>query len=180
MIRDREHECMSRDELRRLQGERLVTLVNRVYSRVPFYRDLFDTAGVKPVAVSLPAVPAALGSGWKATMQDTLGEFQLRIWLEGEAPTDAQTAAATAATSDWAGDRVGLYEGPDGKWAVVLRTRWRSPAGMAAFVAAANRPPLARDPSPHYLVCADALQADIYIASDDETVSWFAPCQPGT
>jgi len=42
---------MSRGELRRLQGERLVTLVNRVYSRVPFYRDLFDTAGVKPEQV---------------------------------------------------------------------------------------------------------------------------------
>ena len=61
MIRDREHECMSRDELRRLQGERLVTLVNRVYSRVPFYRDLFDTAGVKPEQVrgldDLPKLP---------------------------------------------------------------------------------------------------------------------------
>ena len=52
---------MSRDELRRLQGERLVTLVNRVYSRVPFYRDLFDTAGVKPEQVrgldDLPKLP---------------------------------------------------------------------------------------------------------------------------
>ena len=48
MIRDREHECMSREGLKQLQGERLVTLVNRVYSRVPFYRDLFDKAGVKP------------------------------------------------------------------------------------------------------------------------------------
>ena len=61
MIRDREHECMSRDELRRLQGERLVTLVNRVYSRVPFYRDLFDTAGIKPEQVrgldDLPKLP---------------------------------------------------------------------------------------------------------------------------
>ncbi len=61
MIRDREHECMSRDELRRLQGERLVTLVNRVYSRVPFYRALFDTAGIKPEQVrgldDLPSLP---------------------------------------------------------------------------------------------------------------------------
>jgi len=52
---------MSRDELRRLQGERLVTLVNRVYSRVPFYRDLFDTAGIKPEQVrgldDLPKLP---------------------------------------------------------------------------------------------------------------------------
>jgi hypothetical protein len=159
--------------------------VDRLYANPPdstsqiLHPELYAT-GVKPVIVSLPSAPRALGSGWKTTMQDTLGEFQLRIWLEGEAPTDAQSTAAAAATSEWGGDRVGLYEGPDGKWAVVLRTQWRSPAGRAAFVAAANRPPLARDPTPHYLVCGDALQADIYLASDDETLSWFAPCQPGT
>ena len=159
--------------------------VDKLYANPPdstsqiLHPELY-TAGVKPVTVSLPSAPRALGSGWKTTMQDTLGEFQLRIWLEGEAPTDAQTATAAAATSDWAGDRVGLYEGPNGAWAVVLRTQWRSSAGRAAFVAAMNRPPLARDPSPHYEVCEDGLQADIYIASDDETVSWFAPCQPGT
>jgi phenylacetate-CoA ligase len=39
---------MGREELGRLQGERLVALANRVYKRVPFYRDLFHTAGVRP------------------------------------------------------------------------------------------------------------------------------------
>jgi phenylacetate-CoA ligase len=51
MIFDREHECMSREELKKLQGERLVTLVKRVYDRVPFYRRLFDGAGVAPQKV---------------------------------------------------------------------------------------------------------------------------------
>jgi phenylacetate-CoA ligase len=51
MIFDREHECMSREDLRRLQEERLKALVKRVYDRVPFYRDLLDTTGVTPEQV---------------------------------------------------------------------------------------------------------------------------------
>ena len=51
MIFDREHECMSRDDMRKLQGERLSALVNRVYDKVPFYRDLLDQAGVAPESV---------------------------------------------------------------------------------------------------------------------------------
>jgi phenylacetate-CoA ligase len=51
MIRDREHECMSREGLRKLQGERLAILVKRVYDRVPFYRDALDKAGVAPERV---------------------------------------------------------------------------------------------------------------------------------
>ncbi len=38
MIFDREHECMRRPDLRRLQEERLKALVKRVHNQVPFYR----------------------------------------------------------------------------------------------------------------------------------------------
>ena len=48
MIFDREHECMSRDDMRQLQGERLSALVKRVYDKVPFYRDLLDKARSRP------------------------------------------------------------------------------------------------------------------------------------
>jgi hypothetical protein len=159
--------------------------VNRLYSKPPdstsqiLHPELY-AGGVMPVVLTIPGVPSSLGTGWTLAMQDTMGELQLRVWLEGEHPTAAEKAAADSAASNWAGDRIGLYEGPNGAWAVVLRTQWRSPAGRAAFVAAANRPPLVRAPSPHYLVCEDALQADIYIGSDDATVSSFAPCQPAT
>ena len=51
MIFDRKHECMSREDLRQLQGERLRALVKRVYDRVPFYRDLFDKVEVKPDSI---------------------------------------------------------------------------------------------------------------------------------
>jgi len=48
MIWDREHECMSRRNLERLQLERLKETVRRIYDRVPFYRQKMDEAGVRP------------------------------------------------------------------------------------------------------------------------------------
>jgi hypothetical protein len=131
-------------------------------------------AGVKPVAVSIPAVPASLGSGWKLTMQDMLGELQLRVWLEGDNPTDAATSAAAAATSAWGGDRVGLYEGPDGSWAVLLRTEWRSAAGAAAFSAAATQA-LTRVGG-QFQVCGDSTHIDVAIASSELLVPKFIAC----
>ncbi|GAB4245787.1 MAG: phenylacetate--CoA ligase [Thermoleophilia bacterium] len=46
-IWDKQHECMDRGQLRRLQGERLIQVVGRVYENVPFYRDLFHEHGVE-------------------------------------------------------------------------------------------------------------------------------------
>lgn len=61
MIRDRAHECMGRGEFAELQGERLVKQVRLVYERVPFYRNIFDQAGIDPHKVKgladLPSVP---------------------------------------------------------------------------------------------------------------------------
>lgn len=41
-------ECMSRDEMRALQSERLINTVKRVYYNVPFYRDKMQKAGLVP------------------------------------------------------------------------------------------------------------------------------------
>ncbi len=48
MIWNPQAETMPRAELRALQLARLQELVQRVYERVPFYRQAFDRAGVKP------------------------------------------------------------------------------------------------------------------------------------
>ncbi|MGB5217642.1 MAG: phenylacetate--CoA ligase [Smithella sp.] len=45
-IWDKEHECMSRDELEQLQLERLQAVVNRVYKNVTHYRKTFNTSGI--------------------------------------------------------------------------------------------------------------------------------------
>ena len=131
--------------------------------------------GVAPVAVAVPAVPPALASGWKLTMQDTLGELQLRIWLEGESPDSAGSTAAAAATSGWGGDRVGLYEGPNGAWAVLLHTAWRSEAGATAFSAAADQRLTAL--GEEFRVCpSDSTHVNVAIASSEQLVPEFIDC----
>ena len=48
MIWNKEIECMSREEMTKLQDERLVKLVKYVYDNVEFYRKRMDEYGVKP------------------------------------------------------------------------------------------------------------------------------------
>jgi hypothetical protein len=153
--------------------------VDKVYANPPastsqiLHPELY-TSGVQPVAVTIPAVPASLGSGWKQTMADTLGELQLRIWLEGESPTSDQTAAATTAVAMWGGDRVALYEGPNGAWAVVLRTAWRTEAGASAFMAGTTQRLVTLGGQFHS--CGDATHVNVVIASAASLVPQFLDC----
>ena len=48
MIWNRTAETMTRPDLEALQRQRLAELVARAYARVPFYRESFDRAGVRP------------------------------------------------------------------------------------------------------------------------------------
>lgn len=48
MIWDERYECMSREEMRELQGIRLKKIVKRVYENVPFYRNKMLELGVLP------------------------------------------------------------------------------------------------------------------------------------
>ena len=48
MIWNQSCECMSREELRELQGKRLRDVVERVYANTPFYKKKMDELGVKP------------------------------------------------------------------------------------------------------------------------------------
>lgn len=61
MIWDRKHECMSRDEMRELQSQRLGEVIQRVYEKVPFYRQLFQQEGIEPGDIKgvedLPKLP---------------------------------------------------------------------------------------------------------------------------
>mgnify|MGYP007130664381 CR=1 FL=1 len=44
----KEIETMPREEMKKLQSEKLVKQVKHVYENVPYYRDLMDKKGVKP------------------------------------------------------------------------------------------------------------------------------------
>jgi len=48
MYWNKARECMSREELRALQLERLKTMVTRIYHDVPFYRNEFQKLGIVP------------------------------------------------------------------------------------------------------------------------------------
>ena len=41
-------ECMSREDMRRLQSERLIETVKRCYENVPFYKKKMDQKGIRP------------------------------------------------------------------------------------------------------------------------------------
>ena len=60
-IWNQKYETMARDELEKLQGERLVKQVKRVYENVEPYRKKMDEAGVKPEDIrsieDLPLLP---------------------------------------------------------------------------------------------------------------------------
>ncbi|WP_076791900.1 phenylacetate--CoA ligase [Chlorobium sp. KB01] len=48
MIWNKQYECMEREALLKLQGERVKSMVKRVYDTVPFYRKKLQEAGIEP------------------------------------------------------------------------------------------------------------------------------------
>ncbi|WP_432406192.1 phenylacetate--CoA ligase family protein [Wukongibacter sp. M2B1] len=48
MIWNERYECMSRDEMREIQSERLKDMIERVYYNVPFYRKKMQNLGIEP------------------------------------------------------------------------------------------------------------------------------------
>ena len=77
-------------------------------------------AGEQPVAVTVPDLSEALGEGWSEVMEDTMGEFLLRTYLE----LGAEFGVAAQAADGWGGDRLRLYASPDGKRLMVQSIVW--------------------------------------------------------
>ncbi len=154
--------------------------VDKVYANPPastsqiLHPDLY-TQGVMPVDLKVP--DKAPLPDWKLTMQDTLGEWQLGIWLGG---SSGSNATSSAAVNQWAGDRVALYEGPNGAWVVVLRTAWRTTDGGQAFdTATGKRLSQMNVPS---RTCNEAVGTGyaaaetVVLASDQSLIPTFASC----
>jgi hypothetical protein len=95
------------------------------------------TAHEAPVKVDLPDdLATRLGKGWMVGLEDTLGEFQLSLWLSdagGGTLADANQAAA-----GWGGDRTAILDGPNGASAVVIATKWDSTADASEFATQAR------------------------------------------
>ena len=130
------------------------------------------TAGEAPIAVAYPKdLAARLGTGWSVAMEDTLGEFQLGVWLEstGKVPS----ATATAAAQGWGGDRVVLVENGD-RTGAVIDTRWDTPADAAEFAAAA-RTTLDAIGGANAMIAVDGTdRVTLFLATDDATISALA------
>jgi hypothetical protein len=135
-------------------------------------------AGEKPVAVDLDgaALAGAMGAGWSGTPEDTLGEFQLSVWLRenGVKALDAQRAAA-----GWGGDRIAYLRGPDGAYALAIATTWDAAGEADEFVTAAtaaatNLPGAARVERGE-----DDRSAWVFVASDAPTLAQLAGAARG-
>jgi hypothetical protein len=116
--------------------------VNAAFKKPPasseqiMHPEKYDAAEA-PVAVALPRdLDTRMGAGWKLSLQDTLGEFQLAIWLR-EGVT--RVPLANAAAAGWGGDRVALLDGPNGAWAIALLTTWDDVAEASEFADAAGQ-----------------------------------------
>ncbi|MBR6779678.1 MAG: phenylacetate--CoA ligase, partial [Clostridia bacterium] len=66
-----EIETASREELSKIQSERLVATVKRVYENVPMYRERMDAAGVKPEDIQSIADITKLPFTTKQDLRDT-------------------------------------------------------------------------------------------------------------
>ena len=151
--------------------------VNALYTKPPasteqvLHPDKY-TAGEAPVPVTFPKdLATRLGTGWKVGMEDTLGEFQLGVWLKsaGKVAPDAATAAAQG----WGGDRVALVTNGD-RAGVVIDTRWDSPAEATEFAAAAQTT-LDAIGGHHASIAIDGTdRVTLFIATDDATISALA------
>jgi hypothetical protein len=148
--------------------------VDALYARPPasteqvLHSDKYATSEA-PVGVSFPQdLAKRLGPGWTVGMEDTLGEFQLGVWLKsaGKIPD----ATATAAAAGWGGDRVVLVTHGDRAGAVV-DTRWDTPADAAEFAAAAGTT-LDAIGGHHALIAIDGTdRVTLFVATDDATIS---------
>jgi hypothetical protein len=127
----------------------------------------------KPIPVELPKTLASgLGSGWKVGLEDTNGEFQLQVWLKQN--TTVPASAAIDAAAGWGGDRSAVVNGPNGEWAVVLKTVWDTDADAAAFETVAT-PIVEKLPDPAALVPgAGGRERWVLVASDSSVLQSLA------
>lgn len=95
----------------------------------------------EPVAVSAPDLLDHLGNGWVQAYEQTIGELGIQILAAGgEVPEGALPGLPVdwphqEAAAGWGGDRLRMYENPDGRWLIVWITHWDSTANAAEFEA---------------------------------------------
>jgi hypothetical protein len=129
----------------RLQTSGGWTAVDAAFAKPPasteqiIHPDKYESSE-KPTVVDLPDDMAGrMGPDWTLGLEDTLGEFQLKVWLANAADGAAtEQGNATEAAAGWGGDRVAVLYGPGGATAAVINSEWDSPADAAEFATQAK------------------------------------------
>jgi len=114
--------------------------VDKAYSNPPSSTEMIlhpeKYPSDKPVEVPLKDVTPILGSGWKETTRNTMGEWYLSLILSSGIKESArldETTAATAAAG-WAGDTYTVnWNDSTQQLAVIMRTRWDTPKDADEF-----------------------------------------------
>ena len=84
-------------------------------------------ANEAPIAISLPDQSPTLNEGndvWSLSYAQTMGELVMQVWAAGsEAPPDVIPGQPIAwphadSVDGWGGDRLNMYEGPNGAWII--------------------------------------------------------------
>lgn len=83
----------------------------------------------EPALVALPPLTDTLGAGWRRIEAETLGEFQLGLYLEQQVAQDE----VDLAIAGWGGDQYAVYVNGDDE-VLVLATAWDSEADRQEFV----------------------------------------------
>jgi hypothetical protein len=117
----------------------------------------------KPIAVSIPDLAPALGTGWKRVASSPQGEAMLRVMLQF---FDVSKADAEQAAAGWGGDRVAVYSGPNGAFSLTWRLAWDSAADATEFADAYAKVADAL-PFPARLVSLSATEQLVVHASSD-------------
>ncbi len=125
-----------------------------------------------PIDVKLPAnLASKLGTGWSVGLEDTFGEHQLGVWISGEVPSAGLPKDPPAAAAGWGGDRLMLLDGPNGAWALVLKTEWDTAADAAEFETAIA-PRVAEAAGPGHVLPGEGGKVRwVVIGSDDATLA---------
>jgi hypothetical protein len=100
--------------------------INKIYSDLPesteqiIHPEKYYGKRDEPIPVNAEPLAASLGSSWKVTYKNVLGEFSLSLVLS----LYLSEERANRAAAGWGGDQILLLENASGKNAVLVRTVW--------------------------------------------------------
>ncbi len=103
-------------------------IINRAYTAPPrsteqiLHPERYLEQPDQPVEVTVPSLSESLDNDWSLTLEDTLGELGVALYLGETLPEPRAWSAADG----WGGDTFVIWEAPDGRRVLVWRSVWDS------------------------------------------------------